>query len=303
MQIAVTGATGFIGRRLVSLLEKEGVQYRIISRNQDAARRMFPGAARVVGWNPPFSGPPPETFDGLDAVIHLSGTTVARRWSPARKREIRDSRVLSTRLLVSGLAGEPARVRVLVSASAIGYYGPRGDETLDEGSPSGDDFLAEVCREWEGEAAKAAESGIRVVMPRTGIVLGRNGGALAQMLLPFKMGLGGPIGTGNQWMSWIHIDDLAFLYLHGIRSDAISGPMNATAPEPVTNRDFARVLGRTLKRPAFLPTPPFALRLAFGEFADILATGQRVIPAKALTSGFRYAFGGLDAALANILKR
>jgi uncharacterized protein (TIGR01777 family) len=192
---------------------------------------------------------------------------------------------------------------VLVSHSAIGFYGPRGDEILDETAPGGDDFLAGVCRDWEEAAGGAVRAGIRVVNPRVGIVLGRGGGALSMMLTPFRLGLGGPIGHGRQWMSWIHVDDVVGLLLHAIGRRDVSGPVNATAPEPVTNRDFSRALGRALGRPAVLPTPVFALKLLYGDFAEILATGQRVMPARAVESGYAFRFPDLGAALAEVVGR
>lgn len=302
MKVAITGATGFVGNRLVSVLKEKSIDVLVISRDVEKAHRLFPSAA-AIQWNPPDSGPSAGSFVGVDTVVNLAGATVARRWTSRVKQSVRDSRVLSTRLLVESLLQESTKPKVLVSASAIGYYGPRGDTKYDESGPGSNDFLGDVSRQWEAEAMRAASGGIRVVTPRIGIVLGSGGGALAQMLFPFKMGVGGPIGDGSQWMSWIHIDDLVNLFLHAIEKSGVSGPLNATAPEPVTNREFSKTLGRVLKRPAFLPTPPFALKLAFGEFADILSTGQRIVPAKALASGFQFRYPSLEGALRNILGR
>jgi uncharacterized protein (TIGR01777 family) len=225
----------------------------------------------------------------------------ARRWSDAQKRRIRDSRVQSTRSLIEGLQSARSKPRALVCASAIGYYGPRGDEEVDEDAPPGGDFLADVCRDWETEARRAGLHGTREVRIRVGIVLGPGGGALKKLLPAFRMFAGGPIGSGKQWMSWIHRDDIARLFLHAARSPGVNGPLNGVAPRPVRNAEFAKVLGRVLKRPAVVPTPRLALRLVVGEFADVLATGQRVIPRKTLESGFEFRFEELEPALREII--
>ena len=213
-------------------------------------------SGRVLAWDPLDGPPPAEAFDGVDVVFHLAGESVAEgRWTAAQKARIRESRVLGTRHLVEGISRAERRPRVLVSASAVGYYGDRGDEELTESSPPASDFLAEVCIAWEKEALAAEEAGVRVVTARTGIVLGAGGGALGKMLTPFKLGAGGPLGNGRQWMPWIHVDDLARLYLHAADTDAVRGPMNAVAPNPVTNSEFTKALGRAVHRPAFMPAP------------------------------------------------
>lgn len=295
MRIAVTGATGFIGGALAAELERRGIEYTVITRRPGEAGKIRPGARSVVDWETLS----PQSLDGLDGVIHMAGAPVAQRWTPKARREIRESRETSTRELVGVLGQLDRPPRVLVSFSAIGYYGPRGDEKLTESAPPGSDFLAEVCVSWEREALAAGAFGIRVVNPRVGIVVGPGGGALAQMLLPFRLGLGGPIGTGQQWMSWVHVGDVVGIALDALTNEAMKGPVNATAPDPVRNREFSKALGRVLHRPAVLPTPVFGLKLMFGEFAEILATGQRVVPAAALESGYRFSHPHLEPALAS----
>jgi uncharacterized protein (TIGR01777 family) len=294
MNVLVTGGRGFIGSFLTGLLVARGDHVTIVSRAPDRARTARANE-RVVGWLPP--------LEGFDAVVHLAGEPIfGKRWSAQQKENLRTSRVSSTRKLAQSLADLPAsqRPRVFVSGSAIGYYGDRGDELLDEGCGPGDDFLAGLCQEWE-EAAR--EAGVRTVLLRTGIVLARGGGALARMLPPFRLGLGGPIGSGRQWMSWIHRRDLARLILHAVDDERLSGPVNGTAPEPVRNRDFARALGRALHRPALFPVPVVALRLVLGEVAKILADSQRCAPARALDSGFEFEFPALDGALRQLLAK
>ena len=240
-------------------------------------------------------------LDGVDAVFHLAGDPVAEgRWTAEKKQRIRDSRVLGTRHLVDALRKLERRPSVLVSASAVGWYGSRGDEVLDEASPPAHDFLADVCVAWEQEARRAAEFGMRVVSIRTGMVLG-DGGALPKMLPPFRFGLGGPLGNGKQWVPWIHVDDLAAMYLHAAENTNVSGPMNGVSPQPVANKEFTKVLAAVLHRPAVLPAPYFALRLAFGEFAQILFDSQRVLPKAAERSGFQFRYPELRPALEAIL--
>ena len=300
MRALVTGGTGFVGRQLLGLLDRPTVLSRDAGR---AERGLGPAAGRVIGWDP-LSGPPPaEAFAGVDVVFHLAGESVAEgRWTAAQKARIRDSRVIGTRHLVAGIAAAEPRPRVLVSASAVGYYGDRGDEELTEASPPGSDFLADVCLAWEREATAAERFGARVVLARTGIVLGR-GGALAKMLTPFKLGAGGPLGNGRQWMPWIHVADLARLYVHAAGTSSIQGAMNAVGPHPVRNAEFTKALGRALHRPAFMPAPYLGLRLVFGEFAKVLFASQRVIPQVALDSGFRFDYPEIADALGAILAR
>jgi uncharacterized protein (TIGR01777 family) len=298
MNALVTGATGFVGPRLLRLLDRPVV----LSRDPDRARRQVGSmAGRIIRWEPMEGPPPSEAFQGVDTVFHLAGESVADgRWTEARKARIRDSRVIGTRHLVQGIAQAEQKPEVLVSGSAVGWYGNRGDEELTEDAAPADDFLARVCVEWEQEARAAEASGVRVATARTGIVLGSGGGALARMLTPFKLGAGGPLGSGRQWMPWVHVVDLARLFVHAADS-GIRGPMNAVAPHPVRNSEFTRVLGRTLHRPAFMPAPYLGLRLAFGEFAQVLFASQRVIPRVALESGFVFKYPDLADALAEIL--
>ena len=299
MKALVTGATGFVGPRLLRLLDRPTV----VSRNPERARTAVGHLAdRIIRWDPREGPPPAEAFDGVDAVLHLAGESVAEgRWTAAQKNRIRDSRVIGTRHLVQGIAQAARKPAVLVSASAVGYYGNRGDEELTEAAGPADDFLAQVCVDWEREAAAAAKAGVRVVTARTGIVLGAGGGALAKMLTPFKLGGGGPLGNGRQWMPWVHVADLARLYVHAVDTPAISGPMNAVAPHPVRNLEFTKALGRALHRPAFIPAPYFGLRLLFGEFAQVLFASQRVIPQVALDTGFTFQFPEIAGALREIL--
>jgi len=303
MRVAITGATGFVGGHLVSRLEKEDAACTVLTRSVARAREQFPSAADLVHWDPPRVAPDRSKLEDLDAVIHLAGEPVAQRWTRAAKASIFDSRILSTETLVDTLAGLDSPPKTLVSSSAIGFYGPRNDSRLDEAAEGGQDFLADLCRKWEAAADEATGKGIRVVRTRVGIILGPDGGALSLMRTPFRLGAGGPIGNGRQWMSWVHIDDVVGLILHAIRTPSLEGPLNVTAPEPVRNKEFSKALGRALHRPAVLPTPVFALKLAYGEFADILATGQRVIPAKAEASGYAFRFPELDPALRDALER
>lgn len=299
MKALVTGATGFVGPRLLRLLDAPV----ILSRSADRARTVLGTlAGPIYRWDPQQGPPPAQAFEGVDVVLHLAGESVAEgRWTAAQKAKIRDSRVIGTRHLVQGMAQAAVKPRVLVSSSAVGFYGDRGDEELTEAAAPGHDFLADVCVEWEREACAAEQQGVRVVTARTGIVLGAGGGALAKMLPPFRLGGGGPLGSGRQWMPWIHVADLARLYVHAAETQSLSGPMNAVAPNPVRNSEFTKALAGQLHRPAFLPAPYFGLRLLFGEFASVLFASQRVIPRAALDSGFVFQYPELAAALRDIL--
>jgi uncharacterized protein (TIGR01777 family) len=296
MRALVTGATGFIGRRLVTLFSRPVV----LSRDPTRARRTL-GEVEAYAWEPEAGPPPAAALEGVEVIFHLAGQSVAGRWTAERKRRIRASRVVGTRHLVQAIAQRAERPRLLVSASATGYYGDRGDAILDEESSAGDGFLAEVCRDWEAEAFAACDLGLRVVTPRTGMVLGAGGGALARMLTPFRLGLGGRLGTGDQWMSWIHLDDQVGLCLHAAAHEEISGALNAVAPEPVRNRDFTRALARALGRPALIPAPAFALKLALGEVGSALLASARVVPRVAERTGYRFRYPTLDGALADLL--
>jgi len=295
MKIAVTGATGLIGAALGERLRQEGNDVLVISRRKNLSSP-FP----VVHWNPERGELDTRSLEGVDAVVHLAGETIAERWTPEKKERIRTSRVAGTRFLVDGLKRLSKRPSVLIGSSAVGFYGNRGDEELDEGSPPGTGFLPEICQAWEAEVARASELGMRAVRLRTGIVLSTKGGALAKMLLPFKLGLGGPVGSGSQWMSWIHIDDVVGGYHFALHHSDLSGAANLTAPQPVRNADFTRALGRALGRPAFLPAPGFALKLIFGEMAqDLLLDGQRVLPRRLESAGYQFQHTGVDDALAD----
>jgi uncharacterized protein len=302
MRTLVTGATGFVGRRLLAKLQRPIVLSRDATK---AAKKLEQFGANVYAWDPQGGSPPEAAFDGVEAVIHLAGDPVAEgRWNAKKKARIRDSRVLGTRNLVAGLRKLRAKPKVLVSASAVGIYGSRGSEELTETSPPASDFLANVCTEWEREAVTAREFGIRVVPIRIGIVLGEKGGALGKMLTPFKLGLGSPLGSGQQYMPWIHIGDLVEMLLFAARESAVTTPLNGVAPHPVTNREFTKTLGRVLGRPTFFPpVPGFMLKLMLGEFADVLLGSQRVLPRAALAAGFPFQFAELEPALRNVLHR
>ena len=248
-------------------------------------------------WLPEEEPAPKAALDGADAVVHLAGENVAQRWTDDAKRRILSSRELGTRNLVAGIEAAEPRPRVLVSSSAVGFYGPHGDEEVDERTPAGSDFLAEVCVVWEREAQRAAELGLRVVNVRTGVMLDQAGGALAKMLPFFKLGVGGPVAGGDQYLPWIHVDDVVGLYLAALDDERYEGPLNATAPTPVTNKTFSKALGRALRRPAFAPVPGFAVRVLYGEMAEIVTTGQRVLPRKAQEHGYTFAHPDLDEAL------
>lgn len=300
MRILVTGATGLIGRSLSQSLLNEGHTVIGLSRSPENARGV--PVTEMRRWDA-MSGPPSsDVMAGVDAVIHLAGEPIAaHRWSDEQKRRIRDSRVLSTRHLVAGIGAMSERPAAFISSSAVGFYGDRGDEPLDELSPPGRGFMPEVCIEWEREAERAAASGVRVVLVRTGVVLSREGGALDKMIWPFKLGLGGKLGDGRQWFPWIHIADIVGLYRYALMNAAIKGPLNGTAPAPVTNAEFTREFAAALHRPAFVPVPEFGLRAAMGEMAAVLLASQRVLPSAAVAAGYRFRFERLRDALGDLL--
>jgi NAD dependent epimerase/dehydratase family enzyme len=340
MRVTVTGATGLIGRTLVGRLQARGAEVTVLSRDAEralASLRAVQGhrdaqghgdaqspatpALQAFDWNPMNEPAPTEALAGRDAVVHMAGENVAQRWTTDSKRAIEESRTRGTAHLIDGLravaeegaghnheasaseggAGHGGLPSVLVSSSAIGYYGPHGVEPLDEEAPAGNDFLAGVCVAWEAAARAANELGMRTVQVRTGVVLDRQGGALAKMLLPFRLGIGGPVAGGEQYMSWIHRDDLVGMMLAAVAEESWSGPINATAPEPVTNREFSKVLGGVLHRPSLLPVPGIALRALYGDMAEIVTTGARVMPAKPLVLGYRFAYPKLEPALKDAL--
>jgi len=302
MKTVIAGGTGFLGGALRDALVRDGDEVVVLSRSPGASRQ---GPARVAAWTPDgTTGSWASEIDGADAVINLAGESIAgRRWTAAQKQRILDSRVLATRSLVSGVQSAKRPPSVLVSGSAVGYYGPLDDVVVKEDRQAGADFLSQVCVQWETEAGRARAQ-TRVVCVRTGIVLERDGGALPKMLPPFWFGAGGPVGSGRQYWPWIHRQDWVDLVRFAIRTPGVSGPLNATAPEPVTNADFATALGRALHRPAFLPTPGFALKILLGEMADaLLLSGQRAVPAKAEQLGFRFAYRDVHSALEAIFSR
>ncbi|HXW58220.1 MAG TPA: TIGR01777 family oxidoreductase [Solirubrobacteraceae bacterium] len=308
LRVTVTGATGLVGGALLRVLRECDADVTVLSRDPQRARaRLWRGAGMhrlaFARWDPSAEVAPPDALSARDAVVHLAGEPIAQRWSERVRRAIRDSRVHGTRRLVEGITRAEPRPGALVSGSAIGYYGDRGEEPLDESAGPGRDFLARVCVEWEAEAQRAVELGVRVVRSRTGVVLDPAAGALAKMLLPFRLGIGGPVGGGRQYVPWIHVDDLAGMLLAALRDERWSGPVNATAPQPATNRDFSHALGAALGRPASLPVPALALRLLYGEMAQIVTGGARVVPAKALVLGYDFRHPGLDGALRAVLRR
>lgn len=290
MRVLLTGATGLIGLALADALRDRGDQVVALSRDQQRGQRVLGEAVEVHAWPHPNDEPPPEAaLRGADAVIHLLGEPVAQRWTEESKRRIRESRVNATRSLVAGLSSlaEADRPRVLVSQSATGYYGPRGDEIVDEHSSAGSDFLAEVVVEWEREAL-AASSLTRVALTRTGVVISPSGGALAKMLPFFRLGIGGPVAGGRQFVPWVHLDDVVGVLLLCVDDERAAGPLNLTAPNPVDNAEFSRALGRALKRPAVLPVPGFAIGLLYGEMAQMVTTGQRAVPSRLKELGYEF---------------
>jgi uncharacterized protein (TIGR01777 family) len=300
MNIFITGGTGFVGRNLVSRLIGEGHSVTVLSRSEKASDTL-PDSTSIVLGDPTEAGAWQESVKGQDCIINLAGTSIFSRWTTETKRLIRESRISTTRNIVDAI--DPARGRgvVLFSTSAVGYYGFRGDETLTEESPPGDDFLARVAIEWEKEALRAEEKGARVVITRFGIVLGEKGGALGQMMSIFRKYLGGPLGSGKQWFSWIHMGDLVGAFVFLMAHGEISGPVNLTSPNPIRNEELARVLGKAMHRPSFLPTPGFMLKLLLGEFGSVLLEGQRVIPQKLLDNGYVFIYPEIDGGLQSLI--
>jgi uncharacterized protein len=299
MRVAVTGATGMIGSALVHALVQRGDEVTALSR--DAARASEALGVPAETWaDPEAERPPLDALRGRDGVVHLLGEVIAQRWSDETKREIRDSRVLSTRNLVAALGDLPAEERpgVLVSGSGAGWYGQRGDERLDESAAEpGDDFLAELSRDWEAEARAAEALGVRVVLSRTGVVLSDSGGALDKMLPFFKAGIGGPVAGGRQYVPWVHRDDVVGAAIFALENEAVRGPVNVTAPEPVTNKELSRTLGRVLRRPAFAPVPALAVKALYGDMAQIVTTGQRAVPRRLTELGYSFRQPDLEPAL------
>ena len=290
-RIAVTGGTGRLGSLLVERLAARGDEVTILSRDP----------AKGVPYDPMNAPAPPDALAGRDAVVHLAGEDIAQRWTDETLKRIKDSRMIGTRNLVAGIAQADPRPKALISASAVGYYG-HGPDPIDEDAPPGDDVLADVCVAWEREADKAQELGVRVVKVRTGVVLDRHAGALAKMLLPFRLGIGGPVAGGRQPMPWIHVDDVVGIYLRALDDEAWSGPVNATAPRPVSNREFSHALGRALHRPAVAPIPGVALRVLYGGMAKLVLEGQHAVPRRTTELGYQFRHPDLDEALTSALR-
>jgi uncharacterized protein (TIGR01777 family) len=300
MKVAITGATGFVGSRLVEQLQAQGHQPLILTRNRAAALRTFPNV-EIVAYTPTESGEWQKAIALCDAVVNLAGEPIAEsRWTPQHKEEILNSRKLGTQKIVEAMAQANPKPKVLVNASAIGYYGTSETATFDETSPPGNDFLTEVCQSWEAEAQKVKEAGVRLVILRFGIVLG-NGGALAKMIPPFQFFAGGPIGSGHQWFAWIHLDDLVHLIIEALTRPDIEGVLNATAPNPVRMSEFCQTLGEVLQRPSWLPVPSFALEALLGEGAKVVLEGQQVLPKRTIGYGFEYQYPRVKEALTEIL--
>ncbi|MEG3991549.1 TIGR01777 family oxidoreductase [Microcoleus sp. S28C3] len=305
MKVAIAGATGFVGSRLVEKLQAAGHQVVVLSRDAAKAGRVFPASAypnlQVVAYTPAESGDWQKSIAGCDAVVNLAGVPIAEeRWTEARQQAILDSRKLTTAKLVEAIVNANPKPSVLVSASAIGYYGTSETAEFDETSPAGNDFLAAVCKDWEAAAQPAKNAGTRLAIVRLGIVLGM-GGALAKMLPPFKLFAGGPIGTGKQWFSWIHREDVVDLILYALQNSQVQGVLNATAPNPVRMNELCQTLGEVLQRPSWLPVPSFALEMLLGDGAKVVLEGQKVLPKQTLASGFQYQYPTLKLALEEIL--
>jgi len=303
-KIIITGATGLIGKKLSKVLASRGDEVTVFSRNIESAKKILPYIKNFAAWNYRNPDEWKNHLDGKDAIVHLAGINLfSRRWDDNFKKEIVDSREVSTRNLVQSLKDCKDKPGVFVSASGVGYYGDGGDTILPEYSPKGNDFLAYVCEIWERESQNAGDYGIRNIQIRTGIVLSPEDGALKQMLLPFKLFIGGPLGNGKQWFPWLHIDDIVDIYIHAIDNKNISGPVNAASPGLVRMKEFAKTLGKVLRRPSIFPVPEFALRIVVGEAAETVVTGQRVSVDKLLKSGYKFGFENLGEALKDLLSK
>jgi uncharacterized protein (TIGR01777 family) len=300
MRAFITGGSGFVGSNLSRALIREGHQVTILSRSEKPAKSQQPGVSVVAG-DPARPGKWQESVSGHDLLINLAGASIFKRWDARYKQLLRDSRMLTTRNLVDAIP--EGQGVTLLSTSAVGYYGFTGDEELDENSPPGTDFLARLARDWEAEALRARERGARVVIMRFGVVLGRDGGALEQMIMPFRFFVGGPLGRGEQWFSWIHLNDLCEAALFAVADPRIEGPLNFTAPGLVRNRELARAIGKVTGRPSFMPAPGFMISLILGEFGTVILKGQRVLPRALQAKGFHFSFPDMESALRDLLKK
>ena len=305
MKIAISGATGFVGSRLVERLHTEGHRILVLTRNTTFAQKVFPFQAfpnlEIISYTPSVSGSWQDSIAGCDGVVNLAGEPIAEgRWTPERKQEILNTRKLGTQKIVEAIAKANPQPTVLVNTSAIGYYGTSETASFDEDSASGNDFLAQVCQDWEAEASKVKDTNVRLVILRFGIVLG-NGGALGKMITPFKLFAGGPIGSGQQWFSWIHLDDIVSLIIQALTKPTMEGVYNATAPQPVRMNDLSTTMGNVMNRPSWLPVPGFAIEAILGDGAKVVLEGQQVLPKRTLESGFEFQYPNLPSALKQIL--
>jgi uncharacterized protein (TIGR01777 family) len=305
MKIAISGATGFVGSRLVKRLHTEGHRILVLTRNTTFAQKVFPSQAfpnlEIISYTPSVSGSWQDSIAGCDGVVNLAGEPIAEgRWTPERKQEILNTRKLGTQKIVEAIAKANPQPTVLVNTSAIGYYGTSETASFDEDSASGNDFLAQVCQDWEAEASKVKDTNVRLVILRFGIVLG-NGGALGKMITPFKLFAGGPIGSGQQWFSWIHLDDIVSLIIQALTKPTMEGVYNATAPQPVRMNDLSTTMGNVMNRPSWLPVPGFAIEAILGDGAKVVLEGQQVLPKRTLESGFEFQYPNLPSALKQIL--
>jgi len=305
MKIAISGATGFVGSRLVERLHTEGHRILVLTRNTTFAQKVFPSQAfpnlEIIAYTPSVSGSWQDSIAGCDGVVNLAGEPIAEgRWTPERKQEILNTRKLGTQKIVAAIAKANPQPTVLVNTSAIGYYGTSETASFDEDSASGNDFLAQVCQEWEAEASKVKDANVRLVILRFGIVLG-NGGALGKMITPFKLFAGGPIGSGQQWFSWIHLDDIVSLIIQALTKPTMEGVYNATAPQPVRMNDLSTTMGNVMNRPSWLPVPGFAIEAILGDGAKVVLEGQQVLPKRTLESSFEFQYPNLPSALKQIL--
>ena len=306
MKIAIAGATGFVGSRLVEKLKDDGHRLLILTRNVNRAQRLYPASRfpnlRILTYQPTESGDWQKAISGCDGVVNLAGETIMERWTSENRKAILESRQLGTRKIVEAIAQAKIKSSVLVNASAVGYYGTSEIEVFDEDSNPGDDFLAQVCRIWETEANEVKQTGVRLVILRIGIVLG-NGGVLAKMIPPFKLFAGGPLGKGRQWFSWIHRDDLVNLIIESLKRHDVEGTFNATSPNPVRMNKLCETLGEVINRPSWLPVPDFALKLLLGDASKLVLEGQQVLPKKTQFIGFEYQYPNLKTALTDIVSR